>query len=106
MQYFHKISQIKSRTNSFGSCANGASTVGSELSNLCNIRIEPKYIDIVSNIETRTFIVHVLDNNDKILGIGTANTKNKAEQHAAYQALINLKVINTDIETDDFYGCS
>lgn len=62
-----------------------------------------KYVDVKCDLELKKFIVHI-QNQDQIIGVGTGNTKNKAEQDAAHDALIKLNVIKNSDNTNDFYG--
>jgi len=55
--------------------------------------------------EIRSFTVYIKTVEGKILGKGTGNTKIKAEQNAAYNALIGLNVLNNnDSNNSDYYG--
>lgn len=66
---------------------------------------DPKYVDVKCDPEAKTFVVSVRNQQGDILGTASNNTKNKAEQDAARDALIKLKVIgNIGSEDDDFYG--
>lgn len=66
---------------------------------------DPVYQEIKRDINQvtgeRFFKVKVIRKPDFILGIATANTKTKAEQLAAKNTLLKLKVIKDDDESDD-----
>jgi len=73
----------------------------------------PKYIEDVSqqkNIkegcqEIRSYTIYVKDPKDKIIGVGTASSKPKAEQQSAYNSLITMGIIKETHEEDsDYYG--
>lgn len=70
---------------------------------------EPQYCDkenseSISEDNQREFTIYVKNIEGKILGTGVGNTKNKAEQNAAYNALIYLGVIENKEEESDYYG--
>jgi dsRNA-specific ribonuclease len=68
---------------------------------------DPKYVDVKCDPEAKLFVVCVKNQQGNILGTGSNITKNKAEQDAAHDALIKLKVIGNigiNDNTDDFYG--
>jgi dsRNA-specific ribonuclease len=65
---------------------------------------DPKYYDAKCDPEEKSFIVYVKNKNGDVLGVGSGNTKNKAEQNAAYDALVKLNVLSTSDTGDDFYG--
>jgi hypothetical protein len=73
----------------------------------------PKYIEDVSqqkNIkegcqEIRSYTIYVKDPKDKIIGVGTASSKPKAEQQSAYNSLITMGIIKETHDDDsDYYG--
>lgn len=73
----------------------------------------PKYIEDISqqkNIkegcqEIRSYTIYVKDIKDKIIGVGTASSKPKAEQQAAYNSLIALGIIKElNDDNSDYYG--
>jgi dsRNA-specific ribonuclease len=62
---------------------------------------DPKYIEKVedrktsANCHNQEFVIQLINQeNNTIIGIGTGNTKSKAEQNAAYCALVQLKEIS------------
>lgn len=72
----------------------------------------PKYVEDISqrqNIkkgcqEIKIFTIYVKSNNE-VIGIGQGNTKSKAEQNSAYNALVKFGVIkNNDDNNSDYYG--
>lgn len=74
---------------------------------------EPKYIENVCNtppalheLNMKLFSVHVKNPMGVIIGVGEGNTKSKAEQIAAREALVYLGVIKEEEEVDDndYYG--
>lgn len=74
---------------------------------------DPKYIEDISlqkNIkqgcqEIRSFTVNIKDPNGKIIGTGVGDSKPRAEQQAAYMALVKLRVISEDTDdSSDYYG--
>lgn len=50
-------------------------------------------VDVVDEIIQKLYTMAVLDVNDEILTVGKGYTKKKAEQEAAYNALIHFKVL-------------
>jgi dsRNA-specific ribonuclease len=74
---------------------------------------EPQYVEKKIAIEEnqnynsqdREFIMLILDFDGNIMGIGKSNTKNKAEQEAAHDALVRLNALEEDKDNDsDYYG--
>ena len=76
---------------------------------------DPKYIEDISqqkNIkegcqEIRSFTIYVKNPKGEIIGVGTAPSKPKAEQLAAYNSLVTMKIIkesNDDDNNSDYYG--
>jgi dsRNA-specific ribonuclease len=79
---------------------------------------DPKYIENVgerktdANCHNQEFVIHLINQEDvTVIGIGTGNTKSKAEQNAAYSALINLKAYScisghgfSNDNLSDYYG--
>jgi dsRNA-specific ribonuclease len=62
---------------------------------------DPKYIEKVedrktsANCHNQEFVIQLINQeNNTVIGIGTGNTKSKAEQNAAYSALVQLKEIS------------
>ena len=78
---------------------------------------DPKYIEKVedrktsANCHDQEFVIQLINQEDNtIIGIGTGNTKSKAEQNAAYCALVYLKEItlpnsklSVDTLSEDYY---
>jgi dsRNA-specific ribonuclease len=55
--------------------------------------------------QEREFVMFIKNNEGQILGVGIGNTKNKAEQNAAHDALVKFKVVDsTDDDMSDYYG--
>lgn len=55
--------------------------------------------------ETTYFTIYVQNEQGETLGLGKGNTKSKAEQNAARNALANLNVLNNDDDTgSDYFG--
>jgi ribonuclease-3 len=73
---------------------------------------EPKYIEDIDSQRTvkegcqeiRYFTTYVKNNVGEIIGIGTGNTKTRADQNAAHAALINLNVVGEEDTGSDYYG--
>jgi len=72
---------------------------------------EPKYIKAEVrkipnvNCNEQEIVVHVLHPEDNsVIGIGVANKRNKAEQIAAYNAAIDLNIIDNSDGDDEFFG--
>jgi len=73
---------------------------------------EPKYIEDISKQKTfkegcqeiRSFTTYVKDNNNRILGNGSGDSKIKSQQNAAHSALLTLKVIKDEESGSDYYG--
>ena len=68
---------------------------------------EPKYIKEkkITNCHSQEIYIIVKDNCEKIIGNGMGNTKIKAEQDAAKNALENLGVLHNNSDTgSDYYG--
>lgn len=71
---------------------------------------EPQYVEKKSeeennqNSQDREFIIFIVNQDGKILGVGKNNTKNKAEQDAAHDALIRLNAIEEEDNDNDYYG--
>jgi ribonuclease-3 len=73
---------------------------------------EPKYIEDIDSQKTvkegcqeiRYFTTYVKNNVGEIIGIGTGNTKTRADQNAAHAALINLNVVGEEDTSSDYYG--
>jgi dsRNA-specific ribonuclease len=71
---------------------------------------EPQYNDKIDDTtdpskeqKEREFIIYITNNENVILGFGSGNTKNKAQQNAAYNVLIKLKVIDECEDNSDYY---
>ncbi|ATZ80715.1 ribonuclease 3 [Bodo saltans virus] len=64
---------------------------------------DPKYMDVTTEIDQKFFVVYVTNQKGEVFGMGEGNTKLKAEQNAALDALTKM---NIDEKTDDnnFYG--
>lgn len=73
---------------------------------------EPKYYEDIAkqqNIkdgcqDIKIFTMFVKKQTGETLGIGVGNTKTKAEQESACNALIALKIITNDDDKSDYYG--
>jgi ribonuclease-3 len=71
---------------------------------------DPKYIESSLSqknsvdILNQTYVIYVQTDNADIIGIGYGNTKTRAEQNAAHNALINLKLIKDKDEAESFFG--
>lgn len=73
---------------------------------------EPKYIEDVDLQRTvkegcqevKYFTINVKNSQGEILGIGKGNSKTRADQNAALDALINLDVLGKNDEGSDYYG--
>jgi len=68
--------------------------------------VEKKNNDEISEGKEREYIIAVLNNDGKVIGIGKGNTKNKAEQLAAREALAQINKMENpiNINNDDYYG--
>jgi dsRNA-specific ribonuclease len=71
--------------------------------------ILPKYVDLPCDPQLKSFTVHLTTHDGKIIGIGKGENKSKAEQMAAKNALIKLKVISDVVVSQDdddsnYYG--
>jgi dsRNA-specific ribonuclease len=73
---------------------------------------EPKYIEDVELQrvvkegcqETKYFTIYVKNAQGEILGVGKGNSKTRADQNAALDALNNLNVLGGDDNCSDYYG--
>jgi dsRNA-specific ribonuclease len=64
----------------------------------------PKYNDEEADLINKHFVISVKDPDGHILGVGTSNTKSKASQIAAQNALIKLGIIKEEKQNDEIYG--
>lgn len=75
---------------------------------------EPRYYEDVSQqkivkngFNEYKLFTSVVKKGDEIIGVGVGNSKSKAEQNAAYNALVKLGVIETNSnDENDYYGVS
>jgi dsRNA-specific ribonuclease len=73
---------------------------------------EPKYvedIDLQRTVkegcqEVKYFTIYVKNTQCEILGIGKGNSKIRADQNAAHDALINLEVLGNEDTSSEYYG--
>jgi dsRNA-specific ribonuclease len=73
---------------------------------------EPKYIEDVDLQRTvkegcqevKYFTIYVKNSQGEIIGVGKGNSKIRADQNAALDALINLDVLGKDDTGSDYYG--
>jgi dsRNA-specific ribonuclease len=73
---------------------------------------EPKYIEDVDLQRTvkegcqevKYFTIYVKNLQGEILGIGKGNSKTRADQNSALDALINLDVLGKNDDCSDYYG--
>jgi dsRNA-specific ribonuclease len=73
---------------------------------------EPQYVENIKEIldsdsekKEREFVMLIKNHEGQILGVGVGNTKNKAEQTAAHDSLVRMKVLDDDNDTgSDYYG--
>ena len=73
---------------------------------------EPKYVEDVDLQKTikegcqeiKLFTIYVKNGTGETIGVGTGNSKTKADQNSAYNALIGLGVLGNDDADSDYYG--